>query len=119
MPTGAETNCMRPTRHMNPQSPSPRHRQDVLFSDTDSIRTDTYSSDVPAVAETPTAAAPADWRARERLRQSTAHELHRAAAIDLASADSLWGELPTDGPVDDLLTVRHASEVPSIHLSRA
>lgn len=102
------------TRYRFPRGP----RQGVLFSDTKSIRPDSYSSDVLAVAETPTAAAQADWRARERLRQSTAHELHRAAAIDLESADSLWGELPTDGPVDDLLTVRHASEVPSIHLSR-
>lgn len=101
--------------HRRPRSP----RQGVLFSDADSIRTEPYPLDVPAVAETPTAAAPADWRARERLRQNTAHDLHRAAAIDLASADSLWGELPTDGPVDDLLTVRHTSEVPSIHLSRA
>lgn len=103
------------SRHRPPRGA----RQGVLFSGADSIRPDPYPLDVPAVAETPTAAAPADWRSRERLRQSAAHELHRAAAIDLASADALWAELPTDGPVDDLLTVRHASEVPSIQLSRA
>ena len=35
------------------------------------------------------------------------------------AADSLWAMVPKDGPVDDLLSIRHASEVPSIHLSRA
>jgi Alw26I/Eco31I/Esp3I family type II restriction m6 adenine DNA methyltransferase len=74
---------------------------------------------VSAVAERPTATALPGWRARERSRQRIAQELHRAAAIDLASDRPLWTSLPKDGPVDELLSLRHAPEVPSIHLSRA
>lgn len=72
-----------------------------------------------ATAEKPPTVASADWRSRERRRQTTAHALHRAAATDLAQLEPLWAGLPTDGLVDDLLTLRHASDVPSVHLSRA
>ena len=96
----------------------PHRRQGLLFSDADLVREHPYPPGVPAVAEIASAAAPADWRSRERSRQSIAHELHRAAATDLAASESLWTLVPTDGPVDDLLTERHKSRVPSIHLSR-
>jgi Alw26I/Eco31I/Esp3I family type II restriction m6 adenine DNA methyltransferase len=39
--------------------------------------------------------------------------------MDLAASERLWALMPTGGPVDDLLTARHRSAVPSIHLSRA
>jgi Alw26I/Eco31I/Esp3I family type II restriction m6 adenine DNA methyltransferase len=103
---------------MKPSPTRPSARQGVLFTDSDPVRSDPYPLAVPAVAEPPAAAAPVDWRARERLRQNLAQELHRAAAIDLASAPTLWSFLPHDGPVDDLLSLRHSSEVPSIRLSR-
>ncbi|MDP9384165.1 MAG: N-6 DNA methylase [Actinomycetota bacterium] len=74
---------------------------------------------MPAAVDFVSQAAPADWRSRERSRQSIAHQLHRAAAADLACAEPLWALVPADGPVDDLLSARHQTAVPSIHLSRA
>lgn len=94
-------------------------RQGALFTDWDGVRADPYPADVPPVAEMVRRDVPTDWRSRERERQTLAHALHRAATEDLVAARSLWAMVPKDGPVDDLLTARHASDVPSIHLSRA
>ena len=91
----------------------------MLFADWGRVRADPYPADVPPVAEMVRREAPMDWRSRERARQALAQELHRAATEDLVGAQSLWALVPTDGPVDDLLSARHSSEVPSIHLSRA
>ncbi len=97
----------------------PNQRQGVLFSATNGVRAHSYPSAVPAAVDFVSQAAPADWRSRERSRQSIAHQLHRAAAADLACAEPLWALVPADGPVDDLLSARHQTAVPSIHLSRA
>jgi Alw26I/Eco31I/Esp3I family type II restriction m6 adenine DNA methyltransferase len=59
----------------------------------------------------------ADWRATELASQRLAAELHKAAAVDLASSPELWPALPTDGLARELLAARTNSKVPSIHLS--
>src|SRR5436190_17196612 len=97
----------------------PNPRQGALFADWDGVRADPYPAGVPPVAEIVRREVPADWRLRERRRQELAHALHRAAAEDMVAAEALWALIPKDGPVDDLLSVRHSTEVPSIHLSRA
>jgi Alw26I/Eco31I/Esp3I family type II restriction m6 adenine DNA methyltransferase len=49
--------------------------------------------------------------------QRLAVDLHRAAAIDLAVRPESWTEIPTNGPVRDLLAARAGGPVPSVHLS--
>jgi Alw26I/Eco31I/Esp3I family type II restriction m6 adenine DNA methyltransferase len=71
------------------------------------------------LASATTRAGGVEWRDDERFRQRISGALHLAAAIDLASDPSIYSAVPTDGPVDDLLTSRTASPVPSIHISRA
>lgn len=48
-----------------------------------------------------------------------ATDLHRAAALDLAGRPETWAEIPTDGPVRDLIAARASGPVPSVHLSSA
>ena len=50
-----------------------------------------------------------DWREEERARQSLASQLHESASRDLVASPRLYGSVPTDGPVDDMLTARTRS----------
>jgi Alw26I/Eco31I/Esp3I family type II restriction m6 adenine DNA methyltransferase len=84
----------------------------------DRIRTSTYATEVSTSAKRTDHSA-GEWRTQERDRQSTAHDLHRAAAWDLSSQKELWVRVPKNGPVDDLLSLRHSPGIPAIHLSRA
>jgi Alw26I/Eco31I/Esp3I family type II restriction m6 adenine DNA methyltransferase len=49
--------------------------------------------------------------------QLIATDLHKAAAIDLAARPEKWDEIPTNGPVRDLIAARTSSPIPSVHLS--
>jgi Alw26I/Eco31I/Esp3I family type II restriction m6 adenine DNA methyltransferase len=49
--------------------------------------------------------------------QLIAADLHKAAAVDLAAHPEKWDEIPTNGPVRDLIAARTSGPVPSIHLS--
>jgi Alw26I/Eco31I/Esp3I family type II restriction m6 adenine DNA methyltransferase len=56
-------------------------------------------------------------RSAEAALQFAAGALHRAAAIDLSRRPETWAEIPTDGPVRDLIAARAGGPIPSIHLS--